>query len=142
MGVWSYDFVEAQTHDGRKLRLMTLIDEFTRSPPFGASANLTMPCHTGAAVRARHTSFACGHAQNLASCTASSATQCRSNPVSGRCLSKTGIFQISAGDFRQFRSVIVEIGSLETPHQFEKVRHWRAFFRYIRGQYPVAGLPC
>jgi putative transposase len=28
--VWSYDFVEAQTHDGRKLRLLTLIDEFTR----------------------------------------------------------------------------------------------------------------
>jgi putative transposase len=28
--VWSYDFVEAQTYDGRKLRLMTLIDEFTR----------------------------------------------------------------------------------------------------------------
>lgn len=28
--VWSYDFVEAQTHDGRKLRLMTLIDELTR----------------------------------------------------------------------------------------------------------------
>jgi len=28
--VWSYGFVEAQTHDGRKLRLMTLIDEFTR----------------------------------------------------------------------------------------------------------------
>jgi putative transposase len=28
--VWSYDFVEAQTHDGRKLRLMMLIDEFTR----------------------------------------------------------------------------------------------------------------
>ncbi len=27
---WSYDFVEAQTHDGRKVRLMTLIDEFTR----------------------------------------------------------------------------------------------------------------
>jgi hypothetical protein len=34
MGVWSYHFVEVQTHDGRKLRLMTLIDEFTRSPPF------------------------------------------------------------------------------------------------------------
>jgi transposase InsO family protein len=29
--VWSYDFVEAQTHDGRKVRLMTLIDEFTRA---------------------------------------------------------------------------------------------------------------
>jgi transposase InsO family protein len=28
--VWSYDFVEAQTHDGRKVRLMTLIDGFTR----------------------------------------------------------------------------------------------------------------
>jgi transposase InsO family protein len=28
--VWSYDFVEAQTHDGRKLRLMTPIDEFAR----------------------------------------------------------------------------------------------------------------
>ena len=28
--VWSYDFVETQTHDGRKVRLMTLIDEFTR----------------------------------------------------------------------------------------------------------------
>lgn len=28
--VWSYDFVEAQTHDGRKLRLLTLLDEFTR----------------------------------------------------------------------------------------------------------------
>jgi putative transposase len=28
--VWSYDFVEARTHDGRKLRLLTLIDEYTR----------------------------------------------------------------------------------------------------------------
>jgi transposase InsO family protein len=28
--VWSFDFVESQTHDGRRLRLMTLIDEFTR----------------------------------------------------------------------------------------------------------------
>ena len=28
--VWSYDFVEAQTHDGRRIRLLTLIDEFTR----------------------------------------------------------------------------------------------------------------
>ncbi len=28
--VWSYDFVEVQTNDGRRLRLMTLIDEFTR----------------------------------------------------------------------------------------------------------------
>ena len=28
--VWSYDFVEARTHDGRSVRLLTLIDEFTR----------------------------------------------------------------------------------------------------------------
>ena len=28
--MWSYDFVEAQTHDGRKVRLLTLIDEFSR----------------------------------------------------------------------------------------------------------------
>lgn len=28
--VWSYDFVEVQTHNGRKVRLMTMIDEFTR----------------------------------------------------------------------------------------------------------------
>jgi putative transposase len=28
--VWSYDFVSAGTHDGRTLRLLTLIDEYTR----------------------------------------------------------------------------------------------------------------
>lgn len=28
--VWSYDFVNARTHDGRPLRMLTLIDEFTR----------------------------------------------------------------------------------------------------------------
>jgi len=28
--VWSYDFVEACTHDGRKLRLLTLVDEYSR----------------------------------------------------------------------------------------------------------------
>jgi putative transposase len=28
--VWSYDFVEDRTHDGRKLRLLNVIDEFTR----------------------------------------------------------------------------------------------------------------
>jgi putative transposase len=27
--VWSFDFVEARTNDGRRLRLMTLIDEFS-----------------------------------------------------------------------------------------------------------------
>ena len=28
--VWSFDFVESRTHDGRSLRIMTLIDEYTR----------------------------------------------------------------------------------------------------------------
>jgi len=28
--VWSYDFVSARTHDGRILRILTLIDEYTR----------------------------------------------------------------------------------------------------------------
>ncbi len=28
--VWSYDFVESRTHDGRKLRMLNVIDEFTR----------------------------------------------------------------------------------------------------------------
>ncbi len=28
--VWSFDFVEGQTHDGRSLRILTLIDEYTR----------------------------------------------------------------------------------------------------------------
>ena len=28
--VWSYDFVAARTHDGRSLRLLTLVDEYTR----------------------------------------------------------------------------------------------------------------
>jgi putative transposase len=28
--VWSYDFVEARTHDGRKYRMLNVVDEFTR----------------------------------------------------------------------------------------------------------------
>jgi transposase InsO family protein len=28
--VWSYDFVEDRTHDGRKFRMLTVMDEFTR----------------------------------------------------------------------------------------------------------------
>jgi putative transposase len=27
--VWSYDFVEERTHDGRKFRMLNIIDEFT-----------------------------------------------------------------------------------------------------------------
>ncbi len=28
--VWSFEFVESRTHDGRSLSIMTLIDEYTR----------------------------------------------------------------------------------------------------------------
>jgi putative transposase len=28
--VWAYDFVKAMTHDGRSLRLLVLLDEYTR----------------------------------------------------------------------------------------------------------------
>jgi putative transposase len=28
--VWSYDFVEARTHNGRKIRMLNVLDEFTR----------------------------------------------------------------------------------------------------------------
>jgi hypothetical protein len=50
-------------------------------------------------------------AENSASCTASSATQCRSNPVSGRNLPKTGVFQMSAGDYRLFTPRMPKIGA-------------------------------
>jgi hypothetical protein len=64
--------------------------------------------NVGAAVRARRFPICrLQKAENLASCTASSATQCRSNPLSYRSLPKTGIFQISAGDYRGFRAKIV-----------------------------------
>ena len=29
--VWSYDFVEDRTHDGRKFRMLNVLDEFTRA---------------------------------------------------------------------------------------------------------------
>ncbi len=31
--VWSYDFVEGRTHNGRKFRMLNIIDEFTRECP-------------------------------------------------------------------------------------------------------------
>jgi hypothetical protein len=69
------------------------------------------------------------------------ATQCRSNPVSGRSLLETGIFQISAGDYRGFQSRGGRSQSLETDRQFAKPRHWRPFLALPRLRSPVAGLP-
>jgi hypothetical protein len=68
------------------------------------------------------------------------ATQCRSNPVSGRGLLKTGIFQILARDYRLFRAGSGQIRSPETGCQFAKARHWRAFLRLLRVKSPGAGL--
>ena len=73
--------------------------------------------------------------------TASSATQCRSNPVSGRNLPKTGVFQMSAGDYRLFRSENAQNCSPETGGQFAKARHWRAFLRVSRTLSLSAGPP-
>src|ERR1700682_1834678 len=72
--------------------------------------------------------------------TAASAAQSRSNPVSGRCLPKTGIFQISAGDYRRFRSRSGQFRSPETDSQSAKARHWRAFLRLLRVKSPGVGL--
>jgi hypothetical protein len=49
--------------------------------------------------------------------------------VSGRGLLKTGIFQISAGDYRLFRSENAENRSLEIGRESAKARHWWAFLR-------------
>jgi hypothetical protein len=68
------------------------------------------------------------------------ATQSRSNPVSGRCLPKAGIFQISAGDFRLVRSRTGQFRSPETDSQFANARHGRAFLRLPRVNSPDAGL--
>ena len=53
-------------------------------------------------------------------CTATPATQCRSNPVSGHGLPKTGIFPISAGDYRLFRSGTGQTRRLETGRNSQK----------------------
>src|ERR1700682_2150068 len=52
--------------------------------------------------------------------TATSASHCRSNPVSHASLLKTGIFQTFAGDFWQFRLRVGRIWSLETDREFAK----------------------
>jgi hypothetical protein len=83
------------------------------------------------AVLARHSQLQLAKAENLAKFNANPATQCRSNPVSGRRLPKMGIFQISAGDYRRFRSVIVGIGSLETERQKAAIGgHFSHFCKY------------
>src|ERR1700736_1016414 len=56
-------------------------------------------------------------------------------------LPKTGIFQISAGDYRRFRSQRPQFRSPETDSQFAKPRNWQAFLVNPRVKSPGAGLP-
>src|SRR5260370_35258057 len=79
--------------------------------------------------------------ENLANCTANPTTQCRSHPVSGRGLPKTGIFQIFAGDYRRFLPGSGQIWSLETDGQFAKACCWWAFLRLLRTASLTVGLP-
>jgi len=53
---------------------------------------------------------------------------------------KTGIFQMSAGDYRLFPSENAQNRSLETGGQFAKARHWRAFLQVSRALSLSAGL--
>ena len=41
--VWSYDFVEDRTHDGRRYRMLNVIDEFTHYLKVAATANCGRP---------------------------------------------------------------------------------------------------
>ncbi len=81
-----------------------------------------------------------GRLENGAKSDCCPTTQSRSNPVSGRGLPKTGTFQISAGDYRRFRSRSAQFRSPETDSQFAKARHWRAFLRVQRAKSPGAGM--
>jgi hypothetical protein len=84
---------------------------------------------------------AAAKAEISANSTANSASQCRSNPVSGRRLRKTGIIQRMAGDFRPFRSTVRKIGSVETGYRIAKGRRWRAFLRPVDLKPAAAALP-
>ena len=85
--------------------------------------------------------FPAAMAENMANCTTSSATHCRSNPVSGRRLPKTGIFQRTARDFQRFRPIIRQIRSLETVRKIAKARHWRAFLQFSEVNSETPRLP-
>jgi hypothetical protein len=96
---------------------------------------------TGRNVRGALPNFGAKAAWRMAqNPTAAPATQCRSNPVSGRGLPKTGIFQISAGDYQRFRSHSGRFWSPETDSRFAKARHWRAFLALLKAKSPAAGL--
>jgi hypothetical protein len=71
----------------------------------------------------------------LATCNASSATQCRLNPVSGRNLPKRGIFRVSAGDYRLFCPENGQNWTLETVGLIRKSPPLAGFYAGIRGTF-------
>jgi hypothetical protein len=99
------------------------------------------PDEPGRAVRAGHSQFAGGHGGESGELHCKLCQQCRSNPVSGRNLPKTGVFQMSAGDYRLFCSGNAPNRSLETGRKCVKARHWRAFLRVSGTVSLTAALP-
>jgi hypothetical protein len=53
---------------------------------------------------------------------------------------KTGIFRVSAGDYRLFCSGNARNRSLETGRKYVKARHWQAFLRVSGAVSLTAGL--
>ena len=98
------------------------------------------PQHTRLQCTIENSRFFPKWSETTANNTAGPPTQCGSNPVSGRKLPKTGIFQMSAGDYRPFLSENAQSRGLETRVEFAKARHWRAFLRVSGAVSLTAGL--
>ena len=91
--VWSYDFVSTRTHDGRALKLLTVLDEYTRMP--NPSEAREPRCHPAW----RCPQLACRSHPNLASAIRG-ALICRSrrpslSPNEDRCGTRKGICESS-----------------------------------------------
>ena len=52
--VWSYDFVQDRTHDGRAYRTLNIIDEYTRDPSFPEPIRAALFEEDGAAYLVRN----------------------------------------------------------------------------------------
>jgi hypothetical protein len=70
--------------------------------------------------------------------TAALGRQSRSNPISGRCLPKTGIFAVFAGDFCRNGLRVRHFGSSETDTELQKPANCGLFFA-LRGATSVLG---
>jgi hypothetical protein len=98
-------------------------------------------CSIHAAVRAQHSQFAAGQGGEFGELHCKLCKQCRSNPVSGQSLPKTGVFSMYAGDYRLFRAQNARNRNRKTGAEFAEARHWRAITRGS-GQFSLSsGLP-